>query len=400
MGRRVLYLRPEAEPGNGVRAYSERVLEAFRRYGDGRYQLIDGSYCLHKKGEAPERLALQLGETVAAAVQRESAALVFAEMGVGEFQVFHALRGLKRLSPKIPTLVTVHDPPRTVVNLNPLFHPRQGHTAVRALRWLYNRTLGAGTEREFLAQEHHWLVLSVKGKRLWKERLNAAGASAGALSIVQHLNYYDDGEIPCPMPDRPLRLGLLGSITRSKGIDILVDALALLKAEAELPEQLVVEIAGAALYRQDQRYLEELKRQLARHGIGEEVSFSGYLPDDALPGFFSRIDLLVLPYRETGSGSASGPLMWARSFGIPVVATRTRNLPELVQDKKDGMLCEAGSADSLARCLRAAWQEPQLSVLREGAAQRRDWASWQVCVAGLTDVFDSIISSQGNRKRR
>jgi glycosyltransferase involved in cell wall biosynthesis len=400
MSRRVLYLRPEPEAGNGVRAYSDRVIEAFRRYGDGRYQLIDASYCLGRETEGADRLALQLGGTVAAAVQRESAALVFAEMGVGEFQVFHALRGLKRLSPAIPTLVTVHDPPRTVVNLNPLFHPRQGQTAVRALRWLYNRTLGASTEREFLAQEHHWLVLSVKGKRLWKERLHAAGASAGALSIIQHLNYYDDGDIPCPMPDRPLRLGVLGSITRSKGIDILIDALALLKSQEQLPEQLVLEIAGAPLYRQDQRYFEELKRQLARLGVGERVLFSGFLPDDALPGFFSRIDLLVLPYRETGSGSASGPLMWARSFGVPVVATRTRNLPELVQDKKDGMLCEPGESDALARSLRAAWQEPQLSRLREGAAQRREWASWQACVAGLSDLFDNVITSQGNRKRR
>lgn len=191
---------------------------------------------------------------------------------------------------------------------------------------------------------------------------------------------------------RPLRLGVLGCITRSKGIDLLIDALDLLARRRRLPEGLAVEIAGTPLFRQDQRYFAELRRQVARTAVREQVTFSGYLPEEGLPAFFSGIDLLVLPYRETGSGSASGPLMWAKSCGVPVVATRTRNIPEMVHDGEDGVLCAPGDCDSLANALEAAWQAPRLARLREGAKARREECSWKVCVARLTSLFDRTIA--------
>ncbi|GAM08235.1 GDP-mannose-dependent alpha-(1-6)-phosphatidylinositol monomannoside mannosyltransferase [Geobacter sp. OR-1] len=393
MERRVLYVRPPMMEGNGVRAYSNRIIEAFCRYGDGRYVLVDASDCLTGDPVTPNRLALQLGSRLADLVKQESAALVFAEMGVGDFQVFHSLRGLKAVAPEIATLVTVHDPPRTVVNLNPIFNPYQDIVAVRAVRWLYNRTIGGSIERDFISQGHHWILLSEKGKQLWMKRLNVIRPDHPLL-VMQHINYHDSlMEMPARLPNRPVRLGVLGSITKSKGIDILIAALGHLAQKGLLMDGLLVEIAGVPLFRQDHQYLEELKRQVNCLGLASNVHFAGYIPDDALPGFFERIDLLVLPYRETGSGSASGPLMWARSFGVPAIAARTRNLPEMIKDNVDGVLFFPGDVRELADCLHVFSQSPMLERLRAGARQRCVENSWPVCVAKLTALFDQITTA-------
>jgi glycosyltransferase involved in cell wall biosynthesis len=372
-------------------------MKAFERYGGGHYEFVDASDVLADKHFSLGNHGFDPGNVLVERIKQQQIDLVFAEMGVGDYQVFHAMLRLKALVQDVATLVTIHDPPRTVVNLNPIFYSYQSMMAVRAVRWLYNRTLGRRIERSFLSQHHHWLLLSEKGKQLWQQQLDAVGSLGYNLSVIPHLNYSDMSmELPSRLPGRAVCLGVLGSITRSKGIDILIGALDLCAKRGMLPTGLMVEIAGEPLYRQDHSYLDELKGQVSRLGLESHVRFTGFIPDGKLADFFSRIDLLVLPYRETGSGSASGPLMWARSFGVPVVASCTRNLPEMVQQNRDGLLFEPSDVDALAESLLYAWQASNFALLRDGARRRREDCSWQECTTRMIELFDRIIASQGN----
>ena len=398
MGYRIVYLRPPVMAGNGVRSYSDRILEACSRYGEQRHTLVDADKYLFNNSLSSDSMSRQWGTKLAELVRREEADLVFAEMGVGDFQVFHALREVKDLMPHISTMVTVHDPPRTVVNLNPLFYSYQNLTSVRALRWFYNRTVGRIMESHFIRQGHSWLLLSERGKHLWQKHLDSVRAGHHNVHVMPHLNYCDtQTAYPVHLPGMPVRLGVLGSINRSKGIDTLIEALAYLETSGQLPEGITLEIAGAPLFRDDRICYQKLQQQVSDRGLSGRVTFTGFLPEEELPRFFSRINLLVLPYRETGSGSVSGPLMWARSFGTPVIASRTRNIVEMVKDHFDGLTFQPGDAAALADCLHAASRRPLLMQLGDGAQQLRDEYAWPVCVARLTEIFDKLTTTERNR---
>lgn len=79
----------------------------------------------------------------------------------------------------------------------------------------------------------------------------------------------------------------------------------------------------------------ELEAQVHELGLEETIVFSGFVPHDELLQRYARgeVDLVVLASIELGAGLHEGvpvSLMEAMSYGIPVVATVTGSIEELV----------------------------------------------------------------------
>jgi glycosyltransferase involved in cell wall biosynthesis len=63
--------------------------------------------------------------------------------------------------------------------------------------------------------------------------------------------------------------------------------------------------------------------------------------------------------------------MEAMASGLPVIATSVGGVPELVEDRRHGLLVEAGNADGLIAAMRALLDSPDLrQALGEAARQR------------------------------
>ncbi|MDH3198168.1 MAG: glycosyltransferase [Candidatus Krumholzibacteria bacterium] len=86
--------------------------------------------------------------------------------------------------------------------------------------------------------------------------------------------------------------------------------------------------------------LEALARSL---GVGERVTFAGFR-EDAL-SLLKVFDCFVASSRREGLGSS---IMDAHALGVPVVATRTGGIPELVADGETGLLAPPADAEALA----------------------------------------------------
>jgi glycosyltransferase involved in cell wall biosynthesis len=97
-------------------------------------------------------------------------------------------------------------------------------------------------------------------------------------------------------------------------------------------------IAGCPASKADEQYYQDLKNFVRQNDLSANVEFLGYLSDEDTAKFFNDIDVLVLPYAKTGSASASGPLMWARSVGLPVVASNTTNFKNEISHGQDGLI--------------------------------------------------------------
>lgn len=176
------------------------------------------------------------------------------------------------------------------------------------------------------------------------------------------------------------RLLCVGSITPTKGQDLLVEALATV---ADLPWS--CDLVGPV--RRDPAQVDLVRRAIARHGLDGRVRVTGPLVGDALAAAFDAADLLVLPSRVEAYGMV---VTEALARGIPVLAAAAGGVPETVGDA--GLLVPPGDAAALAVGLRRWFGEPDLGEgLRRAAALRRPLLDgWEVTSRCLITVMESV----------
>jgi len=116
-----------------------------------------------------------------------------------------------------------------------------------------------------------------------------------------------------PRPQRRagdrLVLAFLGRLVERKGVLELIDALALL--DGDTLERIEVRIGGRG------PLLDEAEDAVARHGLGEVVSFEGFVSEEDKPQFLADADIAVFP--STGGESFGIVLVEAMASGAGVV---------------------------------------------------------------------------------
>src|SRR4051812_27437906 len=145
------------------------------------------------------------------------------------------------------------------------------------------------------------------------------------------------------------RLLSLGRLDPRKGIDLAVDALALLPSEASL----VIQGSGGS-----EEYRASLGERAAAPGVADRVEFS-QLPRERLPGLIAGSDALLFPVQWDEPWGLV-PLE-AMAVGRPVVATGTGGSREYLRDGDNCLLfAPPDSADALAAALRRLGEDRDL----------------------------------------
>lgn len=159
------------------------------------------------------------------------------------------------------------------------------------------------------------------------------------------------------------RLLFFGLVRPYKGLDVLLRALATLDG---------VELIVAGEFWGGTGETQELVRKL---GLEDRVELRpGYVDAADVPGLFTGVDALVLPYR---SATSSGNVYLGFEHGVPVVATSVGALAEQIRDGEDGLVC-APDVDDLAATLRRLYDEPGLLArLRANIRPHDSAALWR-----------------------
>lgn len=137
------------------------------------------------------------------------------------------------------------------------------------------------------------------------------------------------------LPEDRLIMLYVGRLDREKRIEVILRALPKIIKDADV--HLV--IAGNG------KLKAALEVMAGKLGIKDRVTFTGFVPDNELPGLYRSADLFVI------AGIAelqSIVTMEAMASGLPVVAVDAMALPELVHDRENGYLFPEGDSNVLA----------------------------------------------------
>ena len=136
----------------------------------------------------------------------------------------------------------------------------------------------------------------------------------------------------------------------------------------------------------------ELEALAAGLGIGDRVVFTGFRPDalDLLRAF----DLFVMSSYLEGLGTS---IMDAQALGVPVVATRTGGIPELVEDGVTGLLAEPRNPEALAGAiLRILGDERLRSACADAARVQSSRYDYRTMVYKTLDAYRVLCEKVGS----
>ena len=169
-------------------------------------------------------------------------------------------------------------------------------------------------------------------------------------------------ELPDGVPAGRLApcVGVFGRITRWKGQDVLLRALAKLPGVHGL-------IVGEALFTGDDRaFAGELRNLAAELGIADRIHFTGFRRD-IVPLLLS-VDVVV--HCSTSPEPFGRVIVEAMLTGRPLVATKAGGALEIVKHSETGLLVEPGNPDALARAINTLVENPPLASALGVSAQR------------------------------
>jgi len=236
----------------------------------------------------------------------------------------------------------------------------------------------------------------------------------------------DDGHMRASR-ERPLRLLYVGRIAPDKGVHLLIDAfdrltrdgfnleLTLIGKPGLLPYDLLSRLLGG-----DERALEAVRefyghsfrawlaKEIVGHGRGygdtlrarlspaaaARVRFLGTVPQPTLIDTYRGADLLVLP--SVWQESYGLPVAEAMACGIPVLASASGGVPELIDDGMTGRLVPRLDAQALARALREMAAEParllEMGVAARARAERL--LTWARSAERLERLYAGLLAAQ------
>jgi glycosyltransferase involved in cell wall biosynthesis len=171
-----------------------------------------------------------------------------------------------------------------------------------------------------------------------------------------------------------------------KGIRFLLEAAAVLKPQ--FPDLKVV-LAGDGFERPA---LVQLAQEL---GIGEDVTFLGWVSNAELPPFYRAAAVSVIPSLEEGFGI---PAAEAMGCEVAVVASDAGGLPEVVENGVTGLVVPRGDSAALATAIGSLLADPQRrrQMGQAGRARALRMFDWD----RSAEQFEKLYSELASRMAR
>lgn len=183
-----------------------------------------------------------------------------------------------------------------------------------------------------------------------------------------------------PQRRKPIRILFVGRLNKVKGVNLLLDAAAVLKKK--YPIHLTLVGNGPEW--------EPLHRQAESLGISDIVNFAGQ-QIDVIP-YLEEADIFVYPsvWEEVFGIS----IVEAMAFGLICIANQVGGIPEIIQNGVNGFLTAEkspeGTSDAISKAINLSKEEE--ASMRSAAKETAERFSITNTVANMTDVLKKTVA--------
>jgi len=184
--------------------------------------------------------------------------------------------------------------------------------------------------------------------------------------------------LPRGMPSRFLLF--VGTLEPRKNLPRLLRAFARLRDDATVPPLVIVGGGGWGG--------EDLPRLIEQLDLQERVILSGYVSDAQLQALYAAAHCLLMPSLYEGFGL---PVLEAMQHGVPVIASSTSSLPEVVGDA--GLLVNPYAETEIAGAIQRLVHDTDLhQQLSARARTRSEGFSWQQAARETLALFEETLA--------
>lgn len=190
------------------------------------------------------------------------------------------------------------------------------------------------------------------------------------------------------LPEGKFLVGFSGSLKNWHGIEVLIDAMRILRSISSDFHLLIV---GTGPLRP---WVEKAARE---EGFGQGITITGEVPHDEIPRWIGTVDIAVAPYLEIPQFYFS-PLKLSEYMAMakPVVASRLGQLEEMIEDGESGILCAPGNSRDLAEKIEFLRSHPAIMRRIGDGARKRvlERGSWKQNAREILRIVEEICTEK------
>jgi 2-deoxystreptamine N-acetyl-D-glucosaminyltransferase/2-deoxystreptamine glucosyltransferase len=185
------------------------------------------------------------------------------------------------------------------------------------------------------------------------------------------------------LPEGSSVVGYIGRIAREKGWPIILDIAAELR---DAPIHWL--ICG------DGNERDLFEAEVARRGLTDRVTVTGYVPNEDVPALMRAMDLMLMAPLHEEFGSV---MLEAMAVGLPIVAVGVGGVANVLEDGELGWLVPERSATAFAEGIRAALADPEWRALTAKRAAKAVRARYDLtCVTDQTvELYRAVLRERG-----
>jgi glycosyltransferase involved in cell wall biosynthesis len=169
-----------------------------------------------------------------------------------------------------------------------------------------------------------------------------------------------------------------GFIRNYKGLDILLDAVKLLKEKSRTAADDIKFLIAGEFYEDRKSYDEQIKTLSIANQL---ILKTDFIPDSEVKYFLCAADVVIQPYR---SATQSGVTPLAYHFEVPMIVTNVGGLPSLVPDGKVGLVAEPNAASIAEKIIE--YFDKSADVFLPHLKEEKKKYSWSKMTATIFEV--------------
>ncbi len=167
-----------------------------------------------------------------------------------------------------------------------------------------------------------------------------------------------------------------GFIRDYKGLDILLEAISLLKDKLDI--RLLV---AGEFYSNKEKYLSLIDKLDLKKNL---LMFTDFIPTSEVKYYFSAADCVILPYRDA---TQSGIVQIAMNFRKPVIAANVGGLGEVIKDGETGYIVDKENPAMLAEAILKFYEDEKEEIFVSNIEKEVEKYSWGKFVDGMMGLI-------------